>query len=832
MFYNPQDHGARCDLCPLKGRTVVPPAPAKKSLRLIAVGEAPGAVEEREGAPFLGPSGACLEGTIKRLKGPTREEMHLTNAALCARGDDDENKRAAECCAPRLYAELAALPSDVTIVTLGALAGKSVLNAPGILKSRGFVWRAPDIDAGKVRAAERAAVVAEGVARGDAELRAAALRGRALLAGRRVHPTLHPAFVLRADLWRPLFELDLKRALAPLPHSLDSGVEGRFFLGGPELLLKLNPAAVSCDIETDSLDPLTAGIDCVGLSDGEIAVVLGPWRDEWAGALSFFLLGCKEVTGHNSFNFDQLCLDANGIGWSGVKWRDTLIKHHAIFSHYPQSLSHVVTETCVSEPWKILAKGSGDEKGAFKQMSAEQLAKYNAQDVILTARAAARLDAGAEEHVYQHDLRLAGVARNMIKRGMPIDLHRIESLKAELSDVRDGLQYEMRRLLDWPEFVPGNVDSVRVALYERFGLAVNRKTPKGKPATDKAVIESLRGETGPIGEFARALARYRLVTKIKSTYLDAIPINARTGRAHYNWKSFGARSGRWSCRMQSNPRYAPVDRRTKTATPEGRTREVFCAEPGHQFVYFDVRQAEANIAAHLSGDEAFMKACKGDVHANNAKIMFPDKAAMGWLESDPNCRECVFEEKGKCSCPKKDIKRGKPYRDIMKETGFALTYAADDETAYLNLRTKGFPVEFGFVCRALSNLRTVYRHYFRWVTANHAQVAKTWFMRTPVLGRIQWFGPHPKITEIANYPVQGGLADVMNWRMIELEEQEGDWLPVVAQIHDACIFHVENAEVERACDVLREIWSRPIPKMRNLILPIDLKVGQRWSDFG
>ena len=71
----------------------------------------------------------------------------------------------------------------------------------------------------------------------------------------------------------------------------------------------------------------------------------------------------------------------------------------------------------------------------------------------------------------------------------------------------------------------------------------------------------------------------------------------------------------------------------------------------------------------------------------------------------------------------------------------------------------------------------------------------------------------------------------MNARMIRIEELHGTWLPVIAQIHDACIFEVRNEDVERAKATIQAVWDEPIPEMRGLVLPIDLKSGERWSDF-
>ena len=101
-----------------------------------------------------------------------------------------------------------------------------------------------------------------------------------------------------------------------------------------------------------------------------------------------------------------------------------------------------------------------------------------------------------------------------------------------------------------------------------------------------------------------------------------------------------------------------------------RAREIYCAAPGNVVVYFDVSQGEPRVAAFLSGDPERIKTTYGDVHAENAKIAFPDIAAKGWLDGNPDCAKCVRKVKGaECSCPKKDPARGKPLRDLIEDDG-------------------------------------------------------------------------------------------------------------------------------------------------------------------
>lgn len=492
---------------------------------------------------------------------------------------------------------------------------------------------------------------------------------------------------------------------------------------------------------------------------------------------------------------------------------DTLLAHHTFASHLPQRLDHVASVYTNARPWKRLFKGgTEDEKGTTPdKLDGDTLCKYNAADAILTILAWQRMqgDLEPERAVYEHDRKLAAVCREMIRAGIGVDAERKNELSSRLAGRRVELQEDLRAIVNDPGFMPGKLDSVRHHLFSPTSLGARYTivTPKGQASTANETLEGLRmsGNTKH-AEFATALLTWRLAGKIKSTYLDAVELNPRTQRAHYNWKPFGTVSGRLSCRFQSVPRY-------DSSSPEGRVREIYVPRPGHTFVYYDVSQAEMRLAAYLSNDPNFIAACNGDVHANNAKAVFPEVAARGWLDGDAKKKE------------------GKKFRDIAKNLGFAISYCAEVEKVYVTLRSKGFDVSMSAVSLILDKLHSAYRVYYRWVDENLRRVRHLGYMRTPFLGRIRWLGWFPKITDVANYPIQSGLADIVNARTIELSASPiGPHL--VAQVHDACIYDVPDAEVGAAKDLIAESWARPIETPGGaLTLPIDLKTGERWSDL-
>jgi DNA polymerase I-like protein with 3'-5' exonuclease and polymerase domains len=493
---------------------------------------------------------------------------------------------------------------------------------------------------------------------------------------------------------------------------------------------------------------------------------------------------------------------------------DTLVAHHAYASHFPQSLAHCYTEHLDGSPWKHEFKSGEDEAGKGASLADEEaLARYNAADVRRTKRLwdAMQPNLERERTVYEADMALARVTREMTFQGIGCDAARKQELSARLRHRVSELDVELAVLAGNPRFRCTQTAAVRDALYRRFGVRVTHRTERGLESTAKIVVAALAGEQSPVGAFCRALQARRLADKIRSTYVDGPSINAQTGRIHYSWRVHGTVSGRLACKLQSAPRWKP-------GRPEGEVRGMYVAEPGNVLLYYDLAQAEMRAAAYLSGDPVFIAACKGDLHANNARMVFPAEARKGWLEGEAL----------------KDPERGKKFRDICKNLGFAISYCAAEAAVFANLHANGFPVPLPLVVKILAMLRSNYRVYYRYVNENHDRVRRDGFMRTAVLGRIRWFGWNPPLTEVANFPVQSLVADVMNARTVALFLRLPRECRPVFQGHDAFMYEAPMALADQCEREIREVWEEPVLGLAGgpLVFPIDFKRGARWSELG
>jgi uracil-DNA glycosylase family 4 len=853
--YNPRKAGARCDLCPLKGNTVVPPKASPRPAKLVFVGEAPGRKEELVGQPFVGQTGAFLRGLCREVNIDITEAA-LQNAALCRSNIDKENDEAAIYCAPRLLKELAALDPSIPIVTLGKASTLSVLGVRSIMRARGFVWTAREIDPAPARNAAKKAKDRGAPKWPELQLKAQVAEGRSKLAGRTVLPTVHPAFVLRSDTWLPVLKGDLDRIARWVRGDL---THAKLLENGPYVVVskgadirrefkKLAPV-ISVDIETgpsrpggpDGADPNRNRILCVGVSDGDHTVVIWPWRKATHAPLLNALFKRVTTIGmHNGYNFDQISLARANIPFAPIedKLEDTLIAHHTFASHMPQRLAHVASVFVDSGPWKVtfkLGTGGATEKGLPpEKLSPEELTRYNAADARIQARVwlAMQTDLESERMVYEVDKANARLCRGMIIGGIGVDLERREQLRDAIIEKEAALLDQMRKLLRRANFHPMQLSEVRKALFTILGapLEVADPTDSGLPSTSQRTLERLKESPTRAGRFADLLLQWRGAVKIKSTYIDSQVLDAhRKGagevvRTHFNWRSYGAASGRYSCRLQSCPRAEYL--KDKSIVLETRVRELYVARPGCKLIYFDLSQAELRFAAYLSGDKSFIAACEsGDVHTATAKLLFPADAEL--IGRDP---------KG----------AGKPFRDVEKNSIFGFCYYAEPGTIFGFVRSKGLPVEMRDVLLMHDMVRANFADYFRYVERNKRWTDQHGYLRCTLSGRISWLGWHAGYPDVANRPIQGGIASLMNVRLPAIARKLPSGARVVAQIHDAAIMEVPDRHVERVQRLVQRTWDEPIvipangyetslrveDGARSFVMPIDLKIGERWSDFG
>jgi uracil-DNA glycosylase family 4 len=703
----------------------------------------------------------------------------------------------------------------------------------------------------------------------------AIMRCRKIFAGRVILPTIHPSFILRgADGFLPVLRLDIRRAVRwvqgpgfPLED------EGAFIQTNDPKVARAALAKmgnlVNVDIETDGNDPMTIGMTCVGVCDvakverflggktktipkGAV-VILDPWSDRLVGPLREALKTRTALT-HNGPAFDDIVLARHSIRYT--KSEDTLIAHYAFASDKPKSLAFVSSIYNDSIAWKQRFKQGSEEKGvAGFGVKKEDLAKYNRADVVLGSLAWLRMqrDLAAERHVYEHDMKHASLCAKMQINGIAIDEPRRKMLSDKLRRRAAALLGEMRELLGRRNFMPSKPNDIRKALFSQLKAPTYYAppTPTGLPATNVTVLETMRGGNNRAAKLADLIIRWRSANDSRSEYLDNLQV--LNGRVHAHWRSYGTVNGRPAVRNPNilnitrlqyckgcgvplldawGERPAPQHGKWKKAAdgqkvwveckkkeepqPEDQLRDVYIAPEGYVWIYYDLSQCEMRYAANLSGDKAFIKSCEGDVHAENAKVLFAQV---------PGALEALKDPKG----------AGKQFRDIAKNCGFAISYLAEADKLFEHLLGHGFDVDMDICQDAIDAIHTAYWRYYEWAYENIELCKRRGYLRTPFLGRKRWMGYHVKPTEVPPFLISGGVADTMNERLGIIDARMPKGVRQILYQYDSAIYETPIGLADEMEKLIDEVWAEDVVVPATGVRfkqPIERKRGMRWSSFG
>jgi DNA polymerase I len=420
---------------------------------------------------------------------------------------------------------------------------------------------------------------------------------------------------------------------------------------------------LALDTETTSLDAMRA--DLVGMSlavapgrswylpfahvapDGELAggtaprnlppltsPALAPLRE---------LLGDPRVpkAGHN-VKYDWLVLRRAGVELAGVTYDSML----ASFVLDPGRRSHAIDELArdrLSLAMRTYPElvGRGKAQRAFAAVPVADAARYSAADSEMVLRLFAAFQPELEDHQLLRlldtiELPLLPVLVDMEWRGVRIDVERLGEISRTFTRELAELEQSIYRAAG-TEFNINSTPQLRHVLFEKIQLPVLKKTKTG-PSTDFEVLEQLAAAGHDV---PKLLIEYRELSKLKSTYVDALPgfINPVTGRIHTSFNQTGAATGRLS---SSDPNLQNIPVRT----PRGEAiRRAFVAPPGALLLTADYSQIELRLLAHLSGDPAFVEAFEqgGDIHRQTAAIIFgvPQEQVSSEMRAHPGVLQAV-----------------------------------------------------------------------------------------------------------------------------------------------------------------------------------------------
>lgn len=586
-----------------------------------------------------------------------------------------------------------------------------------------------------------------------------------------------------------------------------------------ELVARLRAApAFAFDTECTSLQPVMS--DLVGISialapgdvwyvpvahqDGEQAP-----RSEVISALApFFADPQKPKFAHNA-KFDIEVLAGAGIRVVGLSF-DTMIA--AAMLGKRQGLKDLAFyELKLPEPPATIEDmiGRGRKQISFAAVLIEQAAPYAGADALYTLHLTERLrsqleaDAALRDLYYRVELPLIEVLTEMELAGILLDQTYLRELGERFAQRINEVAERIYQQAGGP-FNINSGQQLNEVLFERIGIDPRAHELSKLKSGGYSITAEVLEELAQLYPIAADILTYRQLTKLKSTYIDALPelVNPRTGRIHTSYNQLGAATGRLS---SNNPNLQNIPVRTE----EGREiRRAFVAAPGYRFIAADYSQIELRVLAHISGDENLIAAFKQglDIHAATASRLFG---------VEPTAVD-------------------KNQRRVAKTVVFGVIYGISPFGLAQRLG-----IERDLARQLIDNLFTQFPGIRRYIEQTldfgrqHGYV-QTLFGRRRVMEDLRARGARRAAAEreAINAPIQGTAADLMKMAMVNVHRalrERGLRTRLLLQVHDELIAEAPESEVTTAAQLLRDVMSN----VYKLVVPlnVNLETGPNWEEM-
>ena len=443
--------------------------------------------------------------------------------------------------------------------------------------------------------------------------------------------------------------------------------------------------------------------------------------------------------------------------------------------------------------------GKGKSQLTFGQVPLRDATRYAGEDTDVTLRLwhrfKPRLSRDSVTTVYERvDRPLVPVIAQMEQHGIKVDRAALAQLSAEFAGDMVRLEGEIHEAAGGP-FQVGSTQQLGQVLFDRMGLKGGRKGKTGAYSTDVTELERLAGEGV---EVARKVLDWRQVSKLKSTYTDALQaqINPETGRVHTSYSLIGAQTGRLS---SNDPNLQNIPVRTETGR---RIREAFVAEDGNVLLSADYSQIELRLAAHMAEVPALKEAfAKGeDIHALTAQELFG---------------EVNRDTRGRAKTINFSILYGISGWGLAKRMGTTPGEAQEMIDRYF----ERFPGINRYIAETLEHVRDT-------------GFTQTLFGRKVHFTNIRSSNQTERQgaeRAAINAPIQGTSADIIKRAMVRMTPAlVSAGLPEVRMlltVHDELVFELPEEQVEAATVVIRDVMANAAAPLVKLDLPLDVEIG-------
>jgi DNA polymerase I len=575
---------------------------------------------------------------------------------------------------------------------------------------------------------------------------------------------------------------------------------------------------MSFDTLTTSNDPHRAGLTGISFSAEENNAFYVPMGHAYLGAPKQVgaLHGLELLKGvledekikkvGYDIKYDALVLKHHGVDLKGISF-DTMIASYVIDPGLRQhNLEYLANSYLNHKMIQFNGAGKGEAGIDYSGIEVGQARGYSCENADITLRLKSILDKKLKEDLNEDlfnniEMKLLPVLMDMEMRGILIDVQFFKEMSRVFAGRIGALQKTIFQKAGM-EFNINSPQQLGFLLFEKLGLPTQKKTMKTKShSTDVKVLKKLAGSGF---EIPGLILQYRTLTKLKSTYLDALVkiVNPSTGRIHTSFNQTVAATGRLS---SSNPNMQNIPIRGE----EGREiRKGFVAEKGHVLMSADYSQVELRLFAHLSRDEALIGSFEQgeDIHARTASEILG--IPIDKITSDHRriAKAINF-----------GIIYGMGYRKLSDELGIDEKIAKSYIESYYKRYAGVMRYRENMIKRALENgyVTTLFnrRRYLPEIKSENVRV-KAEAERVAV-----------------NTPIQGTAADLIKMAMINIHaglKERGYKTKMLLQVHDELLFEIPEDEISKVMPFIKkemeEVYDLDVP------LKVDINYGKNWDE--
>jgi DNA polymerase-1 len=579
------------------------------------------------------------------------------------------------------------------------------------------------------------------------------------------------------------------------------------------------------DTETTGLNSMTS--DLVGLSfsiksehawyvavghttDGESVKDQVPFAEGLAALRPIFEDESIKKIAHNA-NFDMMVLAAAGISVNNLSF-DTMIAA-ALCGRRAIGLKQLALELFQAEMTEIKTLiGVGKKQITMAAVPIDQAGPYAAADADFTWRLYEHFEPEIDEHESRYvneeiELPLLPVLIEMQRNGMIIDKTALAEMSEQLGADVEQIKQAATAVIGGRELNLASNQQVAALLIDELGAPKTRKTKTGY-SMDANALEKISETTGlddRVYQVADAVLKFRELTKLKSTYVDALPelVNPQTGRVHTSFNQVGSATGRLS---STDPNVQNIPVRTELGR---RVRKAFVADAanGWQFLAADYSQIELRILAHLSQEPGLLEAFhKGeDIHAATARAMY-------------DVQDVNADQRRIAKILNFGVIYGLGPVGVARQTD--LTRQQGQE--FIDLYFGKYPGIRDYIEEVKQSARdngyaqtiTGRRRYLPDINAGHP-------------------GHRAAAERVSvNMPIQGTAADVIKLAMINISNEmktQKMRSKMSIQVHDELIFEIAPGELME----MQMMVTSMMPAAMNLDVPllVEAKTGPTWGDM-